>query len=208
MWRAILRVAFAMLVWPNSRSRLIAVLRRVAMTWGEEPVRTWDAVRFAVSGQSVHNWLAAYRDGGLAGLETRSHRPDSSPWQAEPAVEAAVCEMRREHPRWGPRRIAFELGRDGCPGKVPARMTVDRILVRHGLIAAKKRKQGRDNYMRWERPEPMQLWQMDIVGGVFLTTGVELKVVTAVDDIPGSACPPRWCVGRPAGRCVWRLRRR
>ena len=42
MWRAILRVAFAMLVWPKSRSRLIAVLRRVAMTWGEEPVRTWE----------------------------------------------------------------------------------------------------------------------------------------------------------------------
>lgn len=48
------------------------------------------AARFSVSRQSVHNWLAAYRDGGLAGLaglETKSRRPDSSPWQAEVAVE-------------------------------------------------------------------------------------------------------------------------
>jgi transposase len=33
------------------------------------------AAKFDVSRQSVHSWLAAYRDGGLAGLETRSRRP-------------------------------------------------------------------------------------------------------------------------------------
>ena len=59
-------------------------------------------------------------------------------------------------------------------------MTVYRILVRHGLMTPKARKRRRDEYLRWERPEPMQLWQMDIVGGVFLTTGLELKVVTAM----------------------------
>ena len=49
---------------------------------------------------------------GLAGLDVKSRRPESSPWQAAPAVEAAVCEMRREHPKWGALRIAFELGRE------------------------------------------------------------------------------------------------
>ena len=59
----------------------------------------------------------------------------------------------------GPLRISFELGRDGCPGPVPSRITAYRILVRHGLIAPKTRKRRRDSYLRWERPEPMQLWQ-------------------------------------------------
>jgi hypothetical protein len=27
-----------------------------------------------------------------------------------PEVEAAICELRRTHPRWGARRIEFELG--------------------------------------------------------------------------------------------------
>ena len=48
------------------------------------------AARFGVCRQSVHDWLTAYRDGGLAGLDTKSRRPDSSPWQAEPAVAAAA----------------------------------------------------------------------------------------------------------------------
>jgi transposase len=84
------------------------------------------AARFGVSRQSVHAWLARYDEDGLPGLEDRSHRPDSCPHQACPEVEVAVCEMRREHPKWGARRIVFELGRNGCPGPVPSRMTVYR----------------------------------------------------------------------------------
>jgi transposase InsO family protein len=159
------------------------------------------AARFGVSRQSVHNWLAAYRDAGLVGLDARSRRPDSSPWRAEPAVEAAVCELRREHAGWGPLRISFELGRDGCPGKVPSRMTVYRILVRHGLVTPKSRRRRRDDYLRWERPEPMQLWQIDIVGSVFLTSGVEVKVVTAVDD-HSRFCVSAKVVRRATGRAV------
>jgi transposase InsO family protein len=159
------------------------------------------AARFGVSRQALHGWLAAYRDGGLGGLDSRSRRPASCPWQAEPAVEVAVCEMRREHPKWGPHRISFELGKDGCPGRVPSRMTVYRILLRHGLIAPKKRKRRREDYQRWERPEPMQLWQMDIVGGLYLTNGVELKVVTAVDD-HSRYCVCARVVRRATGRAV------
>jgi transposase InsO family protein len=140
------------------------------------------AHRLGVSRQSVHTWLSRYAEQGLAGLADRSRRPESCSHQASPEVEAAVCEMRREHPRWGARRIVFELGRNGCPGPVPSRMTVYRILARHGLHLAVKRKRGRKDYQRWERARPMELWQMDIVGGVMLADGTECKVVTGVDD--------------------------
>jgi transposase InsO family protein len=92
-----------------------------------------------------------------------------------------VCELRREHPRWGPRRIAHELGRRGVE-PVPSRMTVYRILVRHGLIEPTKRGRRRGDYKRWERDAPMALWQLDIMGGVFLADGREVKIVTGVDD--------------------------
>src|SRR5439155_17295387 len=64
-------------------------------------------------------WVGWYRDEGLAGLSDRSHRPHAHPARTSPEVEAAICELRRAHPRWGQRRIEFELGRHGCPG--PAR---------------------------------------------------------------------------------------
>ena len=48
-----------------------------------------------------------YRGEGLDGLSDRSHRPTSHPAQTSPEVEAAICELRRTHPRWGQRRIEF-----------------------------------------------------------------------------------------------------
>jgi hypothetical protein len=57
----------------------------------------------------LHTWLTRYRASGLAGLVDRSHRPPSCPHQASAEVETRVCELRRKHPRWGPRRIAHEL---------------------------------------------------------------------------------------------------
>jgi transposase InsO family protein len=159
------------------------------------------AVRAGVSRQMVHAWLARYDETGLPGLEDRSHRPDSCPHQALPEVEVAVCELRREHPKWGARRIVFELGRNGCPGPVPSRMTVYRILARHGLYRAVKRRRGRKDYIRWQRAEPMELWQMDIVGGVLLADGSEAKVVTGVDDHSRYAVIAK-VVRRATGRAV------
>ncbi|WP_330468558.1 IS481 family transposase [Micromonospora zamorensis] len=159
------------------------------------------AAQLGVTRQSVHAWLRRYEEAGLAGLQDRSHRPDSCPHQASPEVEAAVCELRREHPRWGARRIAFELGRNGCPGPVPSRMTVYRILARHGLHVAVKRRRGRGDYVRWERARPMELWQMDIVGGILLADGTEAKVVTGVDDHSRFAVIAK-VVRRATGRAV------
>ncbi len=65
---------------------------------------------------------------------------------------------------------------------VPSRSTIYRVLVRHGLVAARKRKRRRQDYKRWQREEPMQLWQMDVTGSVFLTDGTELKLISGIDD--------------------------
>jgi len=150
------------------------------------------AAQVGVSRQSAHTWLARYRDEGLGGLVDRSHRPDSCPHQSPVEVEAAICELRREHPRWGPRRLAHELARVGMT-PVPSASTVYRTLVRHGLVEARKRGRRREDYKRWERDAPMALWQLDIVGGVLLVDGREVKVVTGVDDhsrycVIASAC--------------------
>ncbi|WP_369812880.1 IS481 family transposase [Frankia sp. R43] len=166
-----------------------------------EPV-TVVAAQFGVSRQTVHAWVVRYRAAGLSGLADRSRRPESCPHQASPEVEAAVCELRREHPRWGARRLVHELARTAPAGMVvPSRMTVYRILARHGLTEPKARRRRREDYVRWERPVAMALWQMDIVGGVFLVDGTECKVVTGVDD-HSRFCVIASVVSRATGRAV------
>ena len=158
------------------------------------------AARSGVSRQSVHSWLRRYEQGGLGALADRSRRPESCPHQVSAEVEAAVCEMRREHPKWGPLRLAHELGKAGVV-PVPSRMSVYRVLVRHGLVEPEARKRPRSSYRRWERDEPMALWQLDIVGGAFLASGTEAKIVTGVDD-HSRYCVIASVVTRATGRAV------
>lgn len=139
------------------------------------------AKRYGVSRKSVHAWIRRYRDEGLAGLEDRSHRPRAHPWQLDAEIEARVCELRREYPRWGPRRLAFELERAGVES-VPSLSTIYRVLKRHDLVEGASRKRRREDYRRWQRGEPMQLWQMDIMGSVMLVDGTECKLISGIDD--------------------------
>ena len=81
----------------------------------------------------------ATRSGGLAALADRSHRPASCPHQTAPELEARICELRREHPGWGPRRIDHELSSRGCEPP-PSRSSIYRCLKRHQLIELRRRK--------------------------------------------------------------------
>ena len=84
---------------------------------------------------------------------TTRTRPHFRPRQIHADVEALISQLRNAHPRWGPRRLEYELARAGVSA-VPSRSTVYRVLVRHGLVAARKRKRRRQDYRRWQRCMP------------------------------------------------------
>ncbi|MDQ3643401.1 MAG: IS481 family transposase, partial [Actinomycetota bacterium] len=146
------------------------------------------ARRNGVSRQAVHEWLVKYANRGLVGLMDRSSKPQSCPHQMAPEVEARIVELRVEHPGWGPRTLAHRLALEGFD-PVPGRTSIYRCLVRHGLISPAARRRTRADYKRWERSRAMELWQMDVVGGVRLVDRSESKVITGLDD------HSRFCVG-------------
>src|SRR5690242_20724735 len=160
------------------------------------------ARRYGVSRQAVHGWLGRYEREGPAGLAARSDRPHYQPRQLDAETEALICRMRGWHPRWGPRRLLFGLGKAKV-APLPSRSTVYRVLVRHGLVPARKRKRRRQDYRRWRREEPMQLWQLDVTGSVFLADGSECKLVSGLDDC-SRFCLIATVVRRATGRAVCR----
>jgi transposase len=91
------------------------------------------AENVGVSRQTLHSWLARYEAEGLEGLVDGSHRPVSCPHQMPAVVEAALLELRRSRPYWGPRRLVFELAKRRV---VPVRSasTAYRAPVRAGMI--------------------------------------------------------------------------
>jgi transposase InsO family protein len=138
------------------------------------------AVRYGVSRQSVYSWKARHAAAGVDGLREVSRRPRTSPSRLAAEAEALVCELRRAHPRWGARRIAFEVAQRGVAG-APSRATVHRVLVRNAMVTPQAQRHKR-KYRRWARETPMALWQLDLVGGIYLADGRECKVLSGIDD--------------------------
>jgi transposase InsO family protein len=139
------------------------------------------ACQWGVSRQALHGWLARYEAEGLDGLADRSHRPAGCPHQMPAGVAAVVLELRRERPYWGPRRIALELRRRKVE-PLPSESAVYRCMVRAGVIDPAARRRRGQSWKRWERARPMELWQMDVVGGFALADGTTAKALTGVDD--------------------------
>lgn len=139
------------------------------------------ARRFDVSRQAVHRWLRWYEDEGVQGLKDRSHAPPRCAHQTPAEVEVWLVEARRRNPLWGPRRLVHEAARAGV-NPVPSKSAVYRLLKRQGLIDPEARKPRDRKFRRWERGAAMELWQMDVVGGVLLADGTQAKILTGIDD--------------------------
>ena len=137
--------------------------------------------RYLVGRQTVHEWLRRYAAAGLKGLVDQSSKPASCQHQIAPEVEARIVELRRSEPLIGPDTIVNRLRREGVE-PLPGWSSVYRCLVRHNLVMPEARKRTREDYKRWERSRSMELWQMDIVGGVMLAGGGEAKIVSGIDD--------------------------
>lgn len=97
------------------------------------------------------------------------------------AVEVQVLELRRVHGYWGPRRIRFKLTSAGVV-PLPTESGIYRALLRAGMVEHLARHRRAEHWRRWERAAPMELWQMDVVGGFLLADGTHAKALTGVDS--------------------------
>jgi len=138
------------------------------------------AARHGIDRRTLHRWLVRYANDGIGALAEKSSRPDRCPHQLSPVIEARIISMRTTHPSWGPRTILAKLRREF--DEVPSRSGIYRCLVRHRLIEPKARRRQRKDYKRWERSRSMELWQMDVVGRIYLSDGTALSAVTGIDD--------------------------
>jgi len=115
---------------------------------------------FEISRPTGYLWLKRYREcERLQELTEASRRPHRSPHQTAAEMEQRVVALRRQYPDWGARKLADLLQREQIA--LP-RITVHRILLRHGLVRDQDR--HRPATQRFEREQPNQLWQMDFKG--------------------------------------------
>jgi len=132
--------------------------------------------RFEIHPDTGYKWLGRFvADEGLA---DRSRRPHGSPRRTAAPIEARVLLVRDAHPAWGARKIVSWLEREGMA--CPAYSTVHEILRRHDRIVAPPG--GPAAHLRFEKPAPNLLWQMDFKGWIRLADGSRCHPLTVLDD--------------------------
>jgi transposase InsO family protein len=133
--------------------------------------------RYEISRKTGYKWLERERSGDA--LADRSRRPSSSPGRTEMSVEAAVLDLRREHPSWGGRKLRRRL-QDLGMAEVPAASTITAILGRHGCLDPAAAAAHR-SFTRFEHASANALWQMDFKGHFAAGSG-RCHPLTILDD--------------------------
>lgn len=104
-----------------------------------------------ISKSWVYELLARFREGGYEALSPRSRRPRSCSHQVDPALRAAIVQLRRELGEAGHDSGAATIAHHLAPAfdHVPSVATIWRILSREGLIAPQPQKRPRSSFIRF-----------------------------------------------------------
>ena len=96
--------------------------------------------RYDISRKTGYKWLDRYDAQGREGLRDGSHAPQTCPHKISEEVARALCEGRRAHPTWGPRKLLRWLGRHQPALRLPAISTAGDLLAREGLVKKRVRR--------------------------------------------------------------------
>ena len=157
-----------------------------------------------ISRQTFYKFRRRFGQGGLAGLQDQSRRPNSSPGQTPASVEDAVLRKRKQLVEQGldhgPQSIVWTLQREHTP--VPSRSTVSRILTRHGLIVAQPHKRPKSATKRFVFSRPNECWQSDWTQW-HLADATPVAIAGTLDDHSRYVSALQAGVGQGSNHLVW-----
>jgi putative transposase len=148
------------------------------------------AEMYGVSRPTVRLWRDRYRELGRAGLEDRSHRPNTSPKATDDAITQMILADRKKT-GFGSKKIRRRLQDDHPELTLPARSTIDGILARHGMVEHRSRRRKLDRaplMARYQATEPGELMTADHKGEFRLLNGIYCYPLTLKDRVSHFMC--------------------
>src|SRR5262245_42662527 len=140
--------------------------------------------RFGISRKTGYKWVARYEALGPAGLAERRPIAHTFPHRMPDDVLDKVIELRKEHPKWGPKKLRARLGALGVP-MVPAASTIGDALKKHGLIRPRRRRVHPPMYPLPLVPtaHPNDTWCTDFKGHFALGDKTRCHPLTISDQV-------------------------
>jgi transposase InsO family protein len=130
------------------------------------------AERFGISRKTAYKWIDRFEEEGQSGYHEHSRRPASCPWQTEAAIVQELVDLRKAHPRWGPRKLLDLMHERNGQRKLPAVSTAALILARQGLARSRRRyRRAHPGCPKTVPQGPNDIWAADYKGQFRLKDG-------------------------------------
>ena len=128
------------------------------------------AAQYGISRKTGYKWVGRHDTAGVLGLQDRSRRPQHSPQATDADLLATLIQLRRRHPRWGPKKLLTVAARRAPTAEWPSPSTVSTHLKARGLITARRRRRPPVVIASTRAPitRPNEVWTADYKGE-FLT---------------------------------------
>lgn len=152
---------------------------------GESYQEVADAM--GVSKGCVRYWCRRQRDGGSC-RSAYKREPTGHLGRFDPRVRYCILRLRLEHPRWGPNRILFWLGkRRSLKGlKLPSEASIGRYL--HQWPKLRRQPRPKTGSKKLDPSQHVhQRWQLDFKVEIALEDGTLVNLHTVRDPV-GEAC--------------------
>ena len=98
--------------------------------------------RFNISSKTGYKYINRYKTEGIDGLKERSKAPYVQANRMASHIEQSILDVKSHHPSWGSKKIKNWLQQERCDILWPAKITIDDLLKRHGLVTRAKRKRS------------------------------------------------------------------
>ena len=139
---------------------------------------------FGISRTNGYKWLCRYKVDGVAGLDDRSRRPHKVVGTSGETV-LRLIELRREHPKWGPKKLRKLLETEAVDAVVPSVKTISRVLDRAGEPRVRRRKRRLHLVLRHHQEldmaAPNDVWTVDFKGWWRTADGKRYEPLTIRD---------------------------
>lgn len=155
----------------------------LAASVGEVPLaklcRAW-----RLSRQTAYNWLKRYQTHGPAALQEQSRAPHHRPHALANRWLERIEQLRRRHPRWGPKKLRAVFHQHYPRSPLPACSTIGAALRRLGLILSGRRRRP-GPVVRTSRAlralAPNDVWTVDFKGWFVTLDGQRCDPLTVRD---------------------------
>lgn len=138
---------------------------------------------YGISRKTGYKWLKRFELEGLEGLKDQSRAPQELPHTSSPEVVSLLIKLRKARPTWGAAKLKARLEKDHPSLSFPARSTVHDILVRNGLVEARRVRRARPTGSppSFSTNTPNSVWCTDFKGEFRTLDGIYCYPLTVLD---------------------------